>query len=239
MNIDFFSARSLSLFKPFSAIHIIALMLIVVLSIFLLYILRNKTDRDKKAFRVILGCFALFLQIFYDIWLIVNGNFNLKESLPLNICSVSLILVFILFLTRNKIIFSIQYFWGIIGSSYALIFPNIMHNFPHFRFVEYFLAHGLILFSVLYFLFIEKYTITIKSSVTTYVFSVLYLGIVFLLNLALGANYLFLIRKPQFSSFLDIFGNYYRLGLLLGILILFIILYIPFILPKLYMRNRK
>ena len=214
-------------------------MSIAILSISLLYILKNKSDRDKKIFRLILGCFALILQISYDIWLIVNENFTIKESLPLNICSVSLILVFILFLTKNRIVFSVQYFWGIIGSSYALIFPNIIHNFPHFRFVEYFLAHGVILFSVFYFLFIEKYTITIKSAVAAYIFSVFYLGIVFVINLIIGSNYLFLMKKPQFASFLDLFGDYYRFGLLLVILIMFIVLYIPFILRGIYMRNRK
>jgi len=239
MNIDFFSARSLTFFKTFSAIHLITLLFIVMLSIALLLIIRNKSERDKRKFSIILGFIALFLQLSYYIWLFVNNNFFLKESLPLNICSVSLILTFFLFITRNRYVFFVLYFWGILGSSYALIFPNIIQNFPHFRFIEYFLAHWIILFSVMYFVFIEKYLITIKDFLISYIITLSYLALVFIINVALKSNYLYLIKKPHFSSFYDFLGNYYRLELLLGILILFIILYIPFILPKIYMRNRK
>ena len=226
--ISFFSPRSKTFFRMFSLTHILTLIFIFLLISMLLIFIKNKDERIKKYFRIPLGFFALFLQFIYMFWLILNNNFTIRESLPINICSVSLILVFFLFVTENKYLFNLLYFWGVIGSLYALFFPNILQNFPHFRFLEFFSAHGLIILSVFYFLFIKKFIITFREMITSYLITVGYLLFVFIINLILKSNYLFLIKKPHFNSFFDLFGNFYYLGLLTGVLFLYILLYIPF-----------
>jgi len=59
--------------------------------------------------------------------------FNIKEFLPLHLCSVALILVIFVSLIKNKWLFNILYFWGFGGALNALLFPDIFHNFPHFN----------------------------------------------------------------------------------------------------------
>jgi len=226
--ISFFSARSKTFFRMFSLTHIFTLIFIVLVILMFLLFIKNKDERIKKHFRIILGSFAIFIQISYMFWLILNNNFTIKESLPINICSVSLILVFFLFVTENKYLFNLLYFWGLIGSLYALFFPNILQNFPHFRFLEFFSAHGLIILSVFYFLFIKKYIVSFKDMIISYLITIGYLFFVFIINLILKSNYLYLMKKPHFNSFFDIFGNFYYLGLMTGVLFLYILLYIPF-----------
>ncbi len=230
--IQFFSNRSKTFFKIFSTTHIVTLIIIAISIALLLLIISRYDEKVKKVFRIFFAYFALFLQFSYMFWLILNNNFTLKESLPLNICSVSLILTFFLLITKSKMIFCILYFWGLIGSLYALIFPQILHNFPHFRFFEFFLAHGTILLCVFYFLFIEKYSVSFKETVISYFLTVIYLLFVYIINLILNSNYLFLIKKPYFSSFFDLFAMNYRLTLLIVLLILFLILYLPFYIGK-------
>ena len=91
------------------------------------------------------------------------------------------------------------------------IFPNLLQDFPHFRFFEFFIAHSLILFSVFYFLFIKKYLITLRDMVVAYLITIGYLLLIFITNFLLGSNYLYLTKKPIFNSFLDFFGDYYQL----------------------------
>src|SRR5690625_7970907 len=59
-------------------------------------------------------------------------------------------------------------------------------------------------------------------------------AIVFIINLLIDANYMFLIHKPRSTSLLDILGPYpYYLIALEGIVIIvFFILYLPFISKK-------
>jgi len=235
--ISFFSARSKTFFRMFSFTHILTLFIIVLTIILFILIIRNTNEKTKRCFQIILGIYGLFLQFIYMFWLIFNNNFTIKESLPINICSVSLILVFFLFITENKYIFNILYFWGIIGNFYALLFPNIIQNFPHFRFLEFFTAHGLIILCVFYFLFIKKYIITFKEMIVSYLITLGYLFCVFIINFILKSNYLYLMKKPHFNSFFDLFGNFYYLGLLAGVLFLYILLYMPFYIKTKFNNN--
>ena len=108
----FFSQRGNSLFKIFSLTHIVTLLVIVLITTLSLFVIKEINYQTKKIIQGILGFFGLFLQIVYIVWLVYNNNFSIKESLPLNICSITLILVFFLFITENKIIFNLQYFLG-------------------------------------------------------------------------------------------------------------------------------
>ena len=239
MSINFFSLRSDSYFKLFSIPHIITLFLITVSIIFILLLLKDRTEKIRFKFRLIIGISAIVLQYLYLIWLIVNDIFSIKTSLPLQICSISLILVFFANITKNKFIINMLYFWGIIGGIYAILFPNLLQGFPHFRFIEFFIAHWLILLTVFYFIFIEKHFISFKDFLASYLITILYLVIIFIINIILKSNYLFLNKKPFFNSFFDYFGNYYQLWLVIALFLLFLILYIPFIIFKFNILQNK
>lgn len=239
MNIctDFFSMHSTHIFKIYSVSHIISLLIIVLVIVSSLFLIKKESEGNKLLFKSVLGWMALFTQIAYTIWICKNGVFSLKDSLPLNICSVSLILVFLSVIVRKKVVINLLYFWGLPGTVYALLFPNLIFDFPHFRFFEFFIAHAIILWMVLYYLIIEKLDIGNREMLIAYIVTITYLLGVMFLNELLRSNYLYLRRKPVFESFFDLLGNNYQIKLFCGLFFLFKILQIPFILRLRCKRN--
>ena len=234
MNIctDFFSMHSPHIFKIYSASHIISLLIIVLVIVSSFFLIKRKSERNRQLFKIILGWCALITQIIYTIWICKNGVFSIKDSLPLNICSVSLILVFLSVIVRKKVVINLLYFWGLPGTVYALLFPNLIFGFPHFRFFEFFIAHAIILWMVLYYLIIEKLDISNSDMIVSYVLTIGYLSAIIFLNEILRSNYLYLRRKPVFESFFDLLGSNYQIKLFCGLFFLFKILQIPFVLKK-------
>ena len=229
---DFFSIHSPHIFKIYSASHIISLLIIVLVIVSSLFLIKRESERNRQLFKIILGWCALITQIIYTIWICKNGVFSIKDSLPLNICSVSLILVFLSVIVRKKVVINLLYFWGLPGTVYALLFPNLIFGFPHFRFFEFFIAHAIILWMVLYYLIIEKLDIGNREMLIAYIVTITYLLGVMFLNELLRSNYLYLRRKPVFESFFDLLGNNYQIKLFCGLFFLFKILQIPFVFRK-------
>lgn len=232
MSTDFFSMHPKHIFKIYSPSHIIVLVISAFVIVTLLVLLKKASLSGRRIFKLFIGWFALFVQASYMLWIYSNGIFSLKDNLPLSICSISLILVFLSILIRKKTIITLLYFWGLPGTIYALLFPNLLFGFPHFRFFEFFIAHTLILTAVLFYLFIEKTEINYKEMIIAYIATITYLLFVMLINKILHANYLYLRRKPCFSSFFDLFGNYYQIKLFCCLFVFFNILQIPFAIKK-------
>ncbi len=237
MNTDFFSMHSKHIFKIYSLQHFAAILVIAVVIAVSLVLISRSSQENKRKFKLFLGWSALFVQILYMLWICSNGMFSLKDSLPLSICSVSLILVFLSIIIRKKIIINLLYFCGFPGTIYALLFPNLMFDFPHFRFFEFFIAHGIILWMVLFYLFIEKIEITDREMLTAYIVTIAYLLCVMFVNEMLRSNYLYLRRKPVFASFFDVFGKYYQIKLFCCLFVFFKVMQLPFIIKSKIKRN--
>jgi len=229
--------KLISLFKLYSLTHIAVLLMTIFIIIFLITILKDKNDSVKSIFRYTLAIVIMVAEISYLLWIIANDKFDPLIHLPFNICSICLFIAFFMLLTKKKIFFEILYFWGISGSCYALIFPNVIYGFPHFRFFEFFIAHGSILLSVFYMIFIEKYILDRKSLLTVSIFTGFYIIFIFTFNLITGANYLFLKNKPVFRSFYDFLGPWpiYPFLLIPFVTLLFILMYL---IPKIRIRKK-
>jgi len=136
-------------------------------------------------------------------------------------------------ITKNYRLFEFNYFAGIGGALQAIITPDITRNFPHFEFIQLFLAHALIILSVLYMIFINKYLPAWKSLIRALIATNICMGIIYIFNIFSGANYMYVNHQPDFPSIIDIlvdlFGTHpwYIIGLELIAFIVFIILLIP------------
>jgi hypothetical integral membrane protein (TIGR02206 family) len=124
-----------------------------------------------------------------------------------------------------------MYLMGIGGAIQALATPDLgIYGYPHFRFFQTFLSHGLIVTSAIYMTVVEGFRPTWKSLWRVFVWVNIYAGIVFLINSAIGSNYLFINRKPPTASLLDVLPDWpiYIIFLeLIGLLTIFL-LYLPF-----------
>jgi hypothetical integral membrane protein (TIGR02206 family) len=218
-------------FVPFSFEHFIILFVFIIGAV-LLFLGRNKLNQKVIRFSFFIIMFSL--ETGYHIWLISSKSWDLASSLPLQLCSISLVLCLLLLLTNKKIIFEIVYFTGIAGAIQAIVTPELFFNFPHFRFFQFFINHILIIWTCLFYVWSVGYKPTIFSFIKAFLFLNVVACFAFFTNKFTGGNYMFLNSKPSNGSAMDFLGPYpwYILSLEGVAIFLFLILLLPFYIKK-------
>ena len=199
-----------SAFKMFSTVHITS-MITLALLILLLFLSRNKWSTQQQKVHLSERFFALTLFIIdgcYYIWLVQTGRWDWGSSLPLELCSISLIVTILLLWTGNNKFYSFVFFAGIGGAIQAVATPVLDMNFPHFRFFHFFYTHFGIILTALYFTWVKGYRPTFKGVIQTMITLNVLLPFLFAINLLVEGNYMFLQQKPRGGSLLDFLGPY-------------------------------
>lgn len=174
-----------------------------------LYILKEKGFKGfSKTAETSAALFLLLLEAFFHYWQWQHGIWSLAHSLPLELCSISLLLSILLLLTGSKAIFELVFFAGIAGALQAVLTPVLFSDFPRFRYFHFFLTHSGIIWTVLYFAWIKGYVPTLLSAGKSLLFLNLLLPAILLVNFIFGSNYMFLRGKPASKSILDLLGPY-------------------------------
>ncbi len=200
----------------------------------LLFMFRTKLTKRKSAIRYSLAFFLLASELSLYIWYLKTGVWDPVDSLPFQLCSISLLLSIIMLLTQKPFLFEITYFLGIGGAMQAMLTPELAYDFPHYRYFHFFLAHIAIILASLYMIWFENCRPTIKSIWRAFAALNVIAIVVFFINKATGGNYMFLARKPINPSLIDFLGPYpwYIISLEIVALFMFFILYLPFIRKK-------
>jgi hypothetical integral membrane protein (TIGR02206 family) len=228
---SFFDAKDPNVFSAFSLHHLAALAVFAV-AVLVLFLCRRPLRRENRSRygRFALAAVLAASEISLNVWYVVQGVYDPKDTLPLELCSISLYLCVAMLLARSRAIFQIVYFTGIGGALQALLTPVLYYDYPHFRFIEFFAAHIAIILAVLYMVWVEGFRPTVKSVFIALGFLNVLLIPVFAINSVTGGNYMFLARKPDTASLLDLLGPYpwYLLSMEAVALVIFLILYVPF-----------
>lgn len=217
-------------FELFGAAHIGALIFIFLLNLLLLRF-KNGSDATKSRIRWALALTLLVNEILWHAWKYAIGQWTIQTMLPLHLCSVLVWAGALMLITKNYAIYEFMYFLGIGGAIQALITPDLgIYGFPHFRFFQTFISHGLIVNSAIYMTVVEGFRPTWKSIVRVAVWTNIYVVIVYFVNTAIGSNYLMINYKPNTPSLLDLLPDWplYILYMeAIGVLTC-LLLYLPF-----------
>jgi hypothetical integral membrane protein (TIGR02206 family) len=234
---DFWDIRGLEeRFQLFSPSHLTALLMLGFL-ILLVYAWRERLrePRLNRALRYGMAGLLLVCEIALESWQAIHRDWTLDFSLPLHLCSISLLLSIAMLLTRSYRLFEFLYLAGMGGALQALITPDLGHySFPHFRWWEFFVAHGVIVIACLFMVFVERYRPTLASIGRTWLWLNVLAVFIYGINLLTEGNYMFLARKPPGPSLLDLLGPWpwYILSLQAVAVLSSLLLYLPFALIK-------
>lgn len=211
--------------------HLGALGFLILLNLYLIRF-RNSGNRTKAAIRWILALILIVNELAWHYWNYINGMWTLQSMLPLHICSVFVWIGAWMLMTKSYKIYEFMYFMGIAAAIQVLATPDLgIYGFPHFRFFQTFLSHGLIVTSAIYMTVVEGLRPTWKSMVRVFIWMNVYALMIYFVNIYLGSNYLMINRKPDLPSLLDLLPPwpvYIVYMELIGVLSMFL-LYIPFI----------
>ncbi len=211
--------------------HLVAMLLLVLLNIFLLN-LKKADDATRKKAAWSMAIVLWLNEIGWHLWNASIGEWTWQTMLPLHLCSILIWLGGWMLVTRNQFIYEYMYFLGISGALQAIITPDLgIYGFPHYRFFQTFISHGLIVTAAIYMTTVEGLRPTWRSMLRVILGGNLYMLFVTGINWLIGSNYLYTLRKPETASLFDIMPDWpvYLLIVQLIGLVNFLLLYLPFI----------
>jgi len=219
-------------FQFLGTAHLITLFVILTINLLLLR-LKSASESTRMKVRWGMAIILLCNEIGWHVWNYAIGQWNIQTMLPLHVCSLLVWTGALMLITKNQYIYEFMYFLGIGGGIQALMTPDLgIYGFPHYRFFQTFISHGLIVTAAIYMTTAEGLRPTWKSLLRVAVLINIYMAVVFVVNTLIGSNYLFIAHKPPTASLLDLLPPWpwYILWLEVIGLATCLILYVPFIL---------
>jgi hypothetical integral membrane protein (TIGR02206 family) len=217
-------------FILFSLPHFAALGALVLLNLWLLRF-RGADESTRSRLRWGMALILLGNEIAWHLWNYAVGRWTIQTMLPLHLCSMLVWVGAFMLVTKNYSIYEFAYLLGISGALQALLTPDLgIYGFPHFRYFQTFISHGLIVTSAIYMTVVEGFRPTWKSLVRVAFWMNLYMVVVFFINRAIGSNYLMINGKPNTPSLIDLMPPWpvYILYMeALGV-VMILLLYLPF-----------
>lgn len=224
--------NTLNTFVLFSSEHLAAItvLFLCVLILFLLKKVLVRPFNNTLLFERLFAVSLLVMEVAYHLVLVQEKTWSLSESLPLHLCSLTLLCCIILLWTGNKRFYDFVFYAGMGGALQAVLTPSILVNFPDFKFIQFFYVHIGIILTAFYILWVKGYKPTFKGLIKTMVILNIIFPFIFVLNILIQGNYMFLREKPINGSLLDFIGPYpwYILSMEVVAFTLFLITWLVF-----------
>jgi hypothetical integral membrane protein (TIGR02206 family) len=226
-------------FILFSTPHLAALLALLLLNIGLLRF-KNTPGNIRRKLRLSMAIVIWLAETSWQVWNLFSGHWSIQYMLPLNLCSALIWLSGLMLITRNYTLYEFIYFLGIGAAFQYLMTPDLgIYGFPHFRYFQTFLSHGLLLTSGVYMTTVEGFRPTWKSMLRVAFWINLYMAVIYPLNVLIGSNYLMINGKLATASLLDLLPPWpiYILYMeAIGVLTI-LILYLPFFIKDLHLKT--
>jgi hypothetical integral membrane protein (TIGR02206 family) len=142
----------------------------------------------------------------YVVTEILKGEVHPLEFLPLHLCDAAIFLGVFALVTRHPGASELLYFWAFAGGTLALLTPEVWYAFPDWRFLIFFSMHGLTIVAAAVLTFGFGCRPRPGAAWRAFGWTAAYAALVAVLNLVLGANFLYLRAKPATATLLDHFG---------------------------------
>ncbi len=220
-------------FHAFSTSHQTILTL-TLLAIIVLAVCRRQSPALAIMLERILGT-GLLLTWPLAVWVYwSHGTLEANNALPCHFCDVAAISGGIALWTRHRLACEIVYFFGLAGTLQGLLTPNLEVDFPHPRFLVFFLLHAGVVTAAIHVVTSLKCPPRAGAMKRMFVVTMLYTAAVAGINTTLGTNYGFLCHKPVQASLMDHLGPWpWYIGSLILLCVLFYsILNLPFLIAR-------
>lgn len=170
------------------------------------------------------------VQLFKTFIRIYLGNFNIATDLPLELCNIIPLVMIIALLRKSRTLLSIIFFWIMAGTIQANITPTLLNTFPHYEWIRYWLIHTGLPIMAIYTFYVFGFRYNFRDIVRSALAMNIVAATVYVFNIILDANYMYLVAKPPPGTVYDILGPWpwYIVSLEVALLIFFSISYLPF-----------
>ena len=129
-----------------------------------------------------------------------------QENLSLHLCGLALYATVLTLTTRNQFLFEMACFWGLIGTTQAILTPNVPNDFPDYWFWQFFICHCGIVVGVVFAVGVLRMRPRRGSMWRVFAITNVFLVLVGVFDYLVGANYMYLREAPEVKSPLVAWG---------------------------------
>lgn len=224
-----------SRFVLFGRDHLLALALTIVAAVLLSWASRRWASRPAgTALRIVLAAALLAATAGTLLAWSRERPLGLLDLLPLHLCDFLILVAAYTLVTRAQAAYEVLYFWGCAGTLLALFSPDVHTGFPDWRFVSFFVLHGLVVVAAV--VLTVGFGLRPQRGAAWRAFAITnaYALVVGLVNWVFGTNFLYLRDKPGAPTLLDWMGPWPVYILVADGLaaLLFVLLALPFRVAK-------
>ena len=218
-------------FRNYGSEHLFTVIASVLISIAIIYFAKKKlSPKHQKLFGFYLALIVLFSQLAKVVIKVQLGVFDARTDLPLHLCNMMPFFVPIAMLMGKRIIWAVLFFWIMAGTFQSLFTPTLKQSFPHYEYWRYWIVHCGLVMLMLYGAIVLGFRLKWKDAILSAILLNVLALIIYFVDLALDANYLYLRAKPPGKTMYDLLGDWptYILHLEGIVVIFFTIIYLPF-----------
>ena len=196
-------------FMLFGPDHLAIIAFFILLNLSFFWLRKLKSERFRQYLRIGMAITLLLFEVAWQVWNIAIGEWNIRENLPLHMCSLFLFINAIMVMTRSKTLYELSYCLGIGSGLMAFLTPDPgPYGLWHFVPVQTIFGHGLLVTLTIYMTIVEGFRPSWRSIGKTIVFGVSAMILSYGVNRLLDSNYMFTMGKPASASLLDVLGPY-------------------------------
>ena len=208
-------------FEPFSPLHGLIILLFMALTALLILVGRRLDPPARSRMERALGVVMIALWIFSNGWWLLPPRLDPSRSLPLQVCDITSLLAGIVLLTPRRPLRALLYFWGIGMSLQALLTPEIAFEPNTIWFWLFWLSHAAIIGIAIYDIAARGFRPTWQDFRLAVVVGLVYLAVVFTINLIFGYNYGYVGNaRPGEASIIDFLGPWPQRVVLMSALVI-------------------
>ena len=187
----------------FNLDHIIYIIGLIVIGA-ALFIKKDAVNEHRRTITVVILIVSIIQQILlYSSYYFIL-DFDLGESLPLQISRVNTILGIIFLITKNDKVFRVLALFGLFAWL-SFLYPSRVYGITHPIGWSFFINHVVTLLLPFYGIIAYNMKIKTMDSLKVFPWFVLYVAVAYFVNMLTDGNYFYLKHKPIFADLHDVF----------------------------------
>jgi hypothetical integral membrane protein (TIGR02206 family) len=164
-------------------------------------------ERRQRVLELTMAGSIVALRLGVFAWNLAPSRLTLATSLPLQICDLAALCSAAALVTRGRFVSAIAYFWGLALSIQGLLQPDLAAAPRSLSFWLFWAHHALIVGAAVYLVAVQGFRPTLGDLRMAVGTALVYVAVVFVIDLLLGVNYGYLGKgQPSQPTLLDWLG---------------------------------
>jgi hypothetical integral membrane protein (TIGR02206 family) len=212
-------AAALSSFAPFTVLHGLTVVMLVVTTAIAIVIGRRLRGTPRLVpYDRTFATVSVLMWVVEDTQHLLTRPLDLAHALPFEVCDLMGLILPLAFFFQRSVLRSLVYFWGIGLSTQGLFTPQLHEGPASFHYWQFFFRHGAIVGGAIYLVNVHGYRPTWRDWRTAVLLGIGYVLVILVVDVIFHFNYGYVGNaRPDQPSLIDVLGPWpWRVGIMMA-----------------------